>query len=69
MKKQWVGNRRKMFHGEMWENAVRGKGLVKILLDSPCKMVLWKIAKYIWVNIRFMLDWVVGLTEIYFLNI
>ena len=25
MKKQWVGNRKKRFHGKMWENAVRGE--------------------------------------------
>ena len=29
MKKQWVGNRRKRFYGEMLENVVRGGGTCK----------------------------------------
>ena len=35
-------NRKKSFYSEMWGNAVWG-GLVKILWDSPCARVLWKL--------------------------
>ena len=43
-------------------------GLVKILWDSPCMMVLWKLSElYIWVNIWCMLHWLVGLEETHFL--
>ena len=35
-------NRKKRFYSEIWENAAWG-GLVKILWDSPCATVLWKL--------------------------
>ena len=40
MKKQWVGNRRKMFHGEIWGNTVRGgkaceNAVILSMYDGP----------------------------------
>ena len=69
MKKQWVGNRRKRFHGETWENAVRGgraceNAMRLSIYDGPIE-----ILKYMWVNIWCMLDWVIGLAEMHFLDI
>ena len=41
------------------ETPFEGEGLVKIQLDSPCMMVLWKLI-YTWANIWYMLDWIAG---------
>ena len=42
MKKNWESNRNKMSYSKIWGNTVRGS-LVKILWNSPCVTVLWKL--------------------------
>ena len=43
MKKNLKGNRKKRFYGEIWRNAVWGP-LGKILWNSPCLTILWKLS-------------------------
>ena len=63
MKKQWVGNRMKRFCGEKCGNVIFVEGAC----ENPVRLTMYdghmETVEYMWVNIWFTLDLVVGICQ------